>query len=96
MLANIIRFFLLFLCQLTIGPDNSFENYLEARRFFHNKSMNRRGKPVDGQELVHLIITFISSNWSLPFCAVNMQRQNDEKLTVFNLEVVFSWSNFPK
>lgn len=35
---------------LTIGPANSFENYLEARRFFHNKSMNRRGKTINRKE----------------------------------------------
>ncbi|XP_015774671.1 PREDICTED: endothelin-converting enzyme 1-like [Acropora digitifera] len=35
---------------LTIGPANSFENYLEARRFFHNKSMNRRGKTINRKD----------------------------------------------
>lgn len=43
----------MFPLKLTIGPANGFENYLEARRFFHNKSMNRRGKTINRKEWVN-------------------------------------------
>jgi len=69
------------LFQLTIGPENSFENYLEARRFFHNKSMSRRGKPVDRHELVYNLSSPLSilARESLSIGDVHMQKGKEEK-----------------
>ncbi|XP_074614138.1 endothelin-converting enzyme 1-like [Acropora palmata] len=50
---------------LTIGPTNSFENYLEARRFFHNKAMNRRGKTINRKEW-HMTPTQVNAYYNSP------------------------------
>ncbi|KAK3722582.1 hypothetical protein QZH41_001263 [Actinostola sp. cb2023] len=50
---------------LTVSPDNSFENLLNARRFYHQRSMDRRGKNVDRKEW-HMTPTEVNAYYNAP------------------------------